>query len=414
MHSFLQILAGLAVAGSLLHAGETRLLNDEFLAQVRNDAARAHPAAVAGRYKAKAAASDVKAVRLWNDPMVGIGFMGASRMMRADDGDVMLGIEQSLPKPGMFEAERRKMEAMTRAEQEAARGSADAVGAEAAKAAIELALADESITLQQAQVEWMAAMAENAKQMAADPMGSSTDALRMETELAKEKQMLDAARRTREGFARKLNITLGKPLDSPWPALQLPATPPPVPVAKAEIARIPHANPKVRSMKEMVSAANADARIADRERLPEVSVGVDTQLYSGTGDIKSTTLGLKLSLPWFNDPSYQAKIDAAKIRETAASRDVESMQREIAGMVSMAATEAANAAAEARAYSGEIHEKAQLAVKTTEAAWISSKAPLTDLLDSARTLFAIRLQQRRMIAMQIAALEDLRTLVPHR
>lgn len=414
MHSFLQILTGLAVAGSLLHAGETQLLNDAFLANVRNDAARAHPAAVSGKYKAKAAASDAKSVRLWNDPMVGIGFMGASKMMRSDDGDVILGIEQSLPKPGMFDAERRKMEAMTRAEQENAQGSADAVGAEAAKAAIELALADESITLQQAQVDWLAAMAENAKQMAADPMGSSTDALRMETELAKEKQTLDAARRTRDGYARKLNITLGRPLESPWPALQLPATPPPVPLAKAEIARIPHANPKVRSMKEMVSAANADTRIADRERLPEVSVGVDTQLYSGTGDIKSTTLGLKLSLPWFNDPSYQARIDAAKNRETAASRDVESMQREIAGMVSMAATEAANAAAEAQAYSGEIHEKAQLAVKTTEAAWISSKAPLTDLLDSARTLFAIRLEQRRMIAMQLAALEDLGTLVPHR
>ena len=414
MHSLLHILTGLAVAGGLLHAGETQLLNDAFLAKVRNDAARAHPAAVAGKYKAKAAANDAKSVRLWNDPMVGVGFMGAAQMMRAGDGDVMLGIEQSFPKPGMFDAERRKMEAMTRAELENAQGSANAVGAEAAKAAIELALADESITLQQAQVDWMAAMAENAKQMAADPMGSSTDALRMETELAKEKQMLDAARRTRDGFARKLNITLGRSLESPWPVLQLPATPPPVPVAKAEIARIPHANPKVRAMKEMVSAANADARIADRERLPEVSVGVDTQLYSGTGDIKSTTIGLKLSLPWFNDPSYQAKIDAAKHRETAASRDMESMQREIAGMVSMAATEAANAAAEARAYSGEIHEKAQLAVKTTEAAWISSKAPLTDLLDSARTLFAIRLQQRRMIAMQFAALEDLKTLVPHR
>ncbi len=414
MHSLLQILTGLAMTGSLLHAGETQPLNDAFLAKVRNDAARAHPAAVAGQYKAKAAAQDARSVRLWNDPMLGIGFMGASKMMRADDGDVMFGIEQSLPKPGMFDAERRKMAAMTRAEQESAKGSADAVGAEAAKAAIELALADESITLQQAQVEWMTAIVENAKQMAADPMGSSTDALRMETELAKERQMLDAARRTRDGFARKLNITLGRPLESPWPTLQLPAAPQPVPLAKAEIARIPHANPKVRSMKEMVSAANADTRIADRERLPEVSVGVDTQLYSGTGDIKSTTVGLKLSLPWFNDPSYQAKIDAAKNRETAASRDVESMQREIAGMVSMAVTEAANAAAEARAYSGEIHEKAQLAVKTTEAAWISSKAPLTDLLDSARTLFAIRLQQRRMVAMQIAALEDLRTLVPNR
>ena len=131
-------------------------------------------------------------------------------------------------------------------------------------------------------------------------------------------------------FARMLNITLGRPLDSPWPALKLPAAPPPVPVAQAEIARIPHANPKVRAMKEMASAATAETRIADRERLPEVAVGVDAQLYSGTGDIKSTTVGVKLSLPWFNDPSYQAKIDAAKSRELAAGRDVETMRREIA------------------------------------------------------------------------------------
>jgi outer membrane protein TolC len=414
MNSYQHLLAGLAVAGSLLHAGESRLLNDGLLSGLRSEAARSHPAAVAGKYKAQAAAHEVRGVRLWNDPMIGVGFMGAKEMMRADDGDVMIGFEQALPKPGMFAAERAKMEAMHRAEIANSGNAALSAGAEAARAAIELALADESITLQQAQVDWMAAMVDNAKQMAADPMGSSTDALRMETELAKEQQMLDAARRSREGYARLLNITLGRPLDSPWPVLKLPASPPPVPVASAEVARIPHANPKVRSMKEMVSAANADARIADRERLPEVAVGVDTKLYSETGDIRSTTLGVKLSLPWFNDPAYKAKIDAAKSRELAAASDVETMRREIAGMVTMAATEAANAAAQARAYSGEIHDKALKASQTTEAAWISSKAPLTDLLDSARTLYAIRLEQRRMIAMQLAALEQLHTLVPNR
>ncbi len=93
--------------------------------------------------------------------------------------------------------------------------------------------------------------------------------------------MLDAARRSREGFARKLNLTLGRPLDSPWPELKLPATPPPVPVALAEIARIPHANPKVRAMKEMAGAAGAESRMADRERLPEVSVGIDTRTLLG-------------------------------------------------------------------------------------------------------------------------------------
>ena len=155
------------------------------------------------------------------------------------------------------------------------------------------------------------------------------------------------------------------------------------------------------------------SRMADRERLPEVVVGVDTQLYSGDGDIQSTTVGVKLSLPWFNDSSYQAKISAARSRELSATQEVETMRREVASMILSTVTEAANAAAQARAYSGEILEKAQNTTKSIEAAWISSKAPLTDLLDSGRTLFSIRLEQRRMIAMQLAALEELHTLVPN-
>jgi outer membrane protein TolC len=195
--------------------------------------------------------------------------------------------------------------------------------------------------------------------------------------------------------------------------MQLPTSPPPSPVAQAEIARIPFVNPKVRAMAEMVGAANAETRIADRERLPEVSVGVDTNIYS-RGDFRSAFVGLKLTLPWFNDTSNQAKVDAAKSRENAAGSEVEAMRREIAASVLTAATEAANAAAQARAYSGEIHDKARMAQQTIEAAWISSKAPLTDLLDSSRTLFAIQLEHHRQTAIQLAALEELRILVPNR
>jgi outer membrane protein, heavy metal efflux system len=413
MNFYRSILTGLLVAGSLLHAQETQLADENFLSGLRLEAARHHPTAISGKYKATAAAQDRQAVRLWNDPMVGIGFMGANRMMRAEDGDIMFGIEQVLPKPGMLEAQRRKAAAMELAESQNALYSSLAAGREASRSAIELALADESIRLQQAQIDWLTAMVENSRQMAADPTGSSSDALRMDTELAKETQLLDAARRSRQGIAQKLNLALGRPLDSPWPALRLPATPLPVPVAQAEIARIPRANPRFRAMRELAGAAHAEARVADRERLPEFALGVDTQLHSGDGDIKSTTVGVKMSLPWFNDPSYQAKIHAAQSRELSATQDVEAMRREIAAMVLTAVTEAANAAAQARAYSGEIHEKAAAASQSIEAAWISSKAPLTDLLDSARTLFSIRLEQRRMIAMQLAALEELQVLVPH-
>jgi outer membrane protein TolC len=225
--------------------------------------------------------------------------------------------------------------------------------------------------------------------------------------------MLDAAVRNREAYARKLNLTLGRPLESPWPVMKLPTTPLPVPVAQAEVARIPFANPKILAMKQMVGAANAETRMADRERLPGISVGVESRSYSG-GDYRSTMVGLKMTLPWFNENSYQAKISAAHSRELSAGNDVETMRREIAAMVVTAATEAANAAAQARSYSGTVHEKALRATKTVEAAWISSKAPLTDLLDSNRKLFSIRLEQRRMIAMELAALEELHTLVPNR
>ena len=415
MKFLLSIFSGIIVAGGLLHGGESRLLDDGLLSNVRSEAARAHPSAVAGIHKVRAAAHEARAVRLWNDPMIGLGFMAADQMMRANDGDVMIGFEQALPKPGMFEAKRRAAEAMGRAETESSehRPRSPPERRPPAPPSNSRSPMNRSASSRN-RSHWLAAMAENARQMTADPMGSGTDALRMETELAKEQQMLDAARRNRVSYAQRLNLTLGRPLETPWPVLKLPVDPPPVPVAAAEVARIPHANPKVRAMREMAAAANAETRMADRERLPEISVGVDAALYSGTGDIRNTTFGVKMSLPWFNENSYQAKIDAAKARETAAGNDVETMRREVAAMVLSAATEAANAAAQARAFSGEIHDRAAKAARTTEAAWISSKAPLADLLDSARVLFGIRLEQRRMIAMQFAALEELQTLVPNR
>ncbi|MEI6675625.1 MAG: TolC family protein [Verrucomicrobiota bacterium] len=410
---YAKLLAGLAMAGSLLQAGETQLLNEGLLTRLREEAVRTHPSVAAGKDRAVAAAQDLRAVRLWDDPMVGLGLMAAQKSMRADDGDIIVGVEQTLPKPGMFAAQRGKASAIQRAELENSRAAALTAGASAARDAIELALADESVALQQTQLKWLAVMAENARERAADPLGSGVDALRMETELAKEQQMLDSVRRNRGAFAARLNLALGRPLDAPWPVLQLPTAPPPVPIALAEIARIAHANPEVRALREMAGAAGQETRIADRERLPNVSVGIDANVYSG-GDFRSATVGVKMSLPWFNDTSYQAKIAAAHSRERAADRDVETLRREVAGDVLSAATAAANAAAQAHAYAGEIQAKALAASQTIEAAWLSSKAPLTDLLDASRILFGIRLEERRFIAMQLAALEQLQTLVPNR
>ena len=413
MKSIFPIFTGLLVAGSLLQAQEFRLVDETFLSALRAEASRNHPAASAGKFRASAAASDIRSVRLWDDPMVGLTLMAARTDMRADDGDIRISYEQTLPKPGLYRANLAKAEAMRRAEQENSRSSSLEVGAAAARDAIELALADESIVLQTAQIQWLVSMAENARLSAINPDASSVDALRLESELARDNQILAAARRTRESVSRSLNLRLGRPLESPWPRLRLSTSPPPVPVASAEIARISRVNPKVRSMEEMASAANAETHIAARERVPQFAVAVDANLYSG-GDVRSLGVGLKMSLPHFNRVSYDAKSDASKDRHRAAVSDVETARLEVASLVLAATTEAANAASQARVYSGEIYQRALSAKEAVQGSWISSKSTLTDLLESNRMLFSIRLEQRRFIAMQLAAIEELNLLVPNR
>jgi len=411
MKPYLSLFTGLIVTGSLLQAQETKPVDESFLASLRAEAAVNHPAAASSRLREAAAGRDIRGVRLWDDPMIGLSLMVARQSMRADDGDIVLSYEQPIPKPGIYQANLGKAAAIQRAESENSRMSALEVGATAAKDAVELALADESITLQSAQIKWLDSIVENAREMSINPDATSTDALRLESELARENAILAAARRTRDSIAQSLNLRLGRPLESPWPQLRLSLNPAPTPVASSEIARISRVNPKVRSMKEMASAANAEVRIADLDRQPQFAVAVDSALYSG-GDVRSIGIGLKMSLPYFNRSSYDAKLSASQLREKAAVKDFEATQLDIASAVLATTTEAANASAQARAYSGEIYQRALAATDSVQASWISSKANLTDLLDSNRMLFSIRLEQRRFVAMQLAALEELNLLVP--
>ncbi len=413
MKFFLTIVSGLLVAGSQLNAGESRLVDVSFLAALRAEASRNHPTAKSAKLLAAAARQDIRAVRLWDDPMVGLALMAAETAKRSDDGDVRFSYEQPLPKPGLYQANLLKAEALKRSASEISVSSALQVGTEAARDTIELALGDESIFLQAEQIKWLESITGNARQMALNPGSSSIDALRLESELAKEKQVLAAAYRNRDARARQLNLRLGRSLESPWPVLQLPPAPSPVPLAVSEIARIPNLNPKVRAKREMATAAAAEVKISNKDRQAQLSVGIDADLYSG-GDFRSASVGLKMSLPYFNRTSYDAKIASSQLREKAAVKDIESTRLEVASAVLATVAEATNSAEQARAYSGEIYQRAQSATRAVEGSWISSKSTLTDLLESNRQLFSIRLEQRRFIALQLAALEELHTLVPTR
>lgn len=87
---------------------DPRLLDAEFLDSLRAEVRTNHQSVAAAQARVLAAESGVRAVRLWEDPMAGLGFMAADREMRMDDGDIMFGVEQMLPRRKLYEARKAR------------------------------------------------------------------------------------------------------------------------------------------------------------------------------------------------------------------------------------------------------------------------------------------------------------------
>jgi len=402
--------AQIAPPPAVIQTSDARKLGDGWLAELRAEARRRHPSVAAARARLTAAAAGVRTVRLWDDPELGFSLTAARQSMRADDGDIGLGLEQRLPRPGLYAAMKSKAAAEQRAHESDVMAAEAMLGMETAKAALELALADEALALEVQQVEWVKEMAANARERAKDPMAGSAEALRVESELAQERQKLAAMRREREQRAQQLNLLLGRPAAQPWAKLSLPGIAG-APELQRLLARLSTANPRLQSLRHLADAATAETTVVRRERQPDVRLSVDTNTYSG-GDFRGAMFGVRISLPWFNDRVYRAREERAAALASAAQRDLAATERELQAQAIAASTEARNAAQQAAAFSNEIIPAASKAAEAVNNAWVSSKATLLEVLEARRSLLAVRLEERRFLAAHRAALETLRALAP--
>ena len=392
-------------------AQTAREVDAPFLDALRVEVRTNHPTLAAAQAKVHAAEAGVRAVRLWEDPMVGLGVMAAETMMRREDGDLMFSAEQALPRRKLYEARKARAVAESSILQAQTRTAALSLETRVAQTAIELALADEVIGVATNQVRWLESMAVNARQRLADPMANASEPLRMESELAQEQQRLDTSKRQRTRLVRELNILLGRPIDSEWTVLRLPDAAASTPPLTNELARLFQANPMLNAQFRMADAAKADIEAARRERSPIFSVGAESRVYSG-GDFRETTVGAKMSLPWFNSSTYRASVDRARQQQTAAEREIEMLERDLRKQIVTALTDAENAERQAATFTEQVIPRAEKASEATQNAWVSSKAILSEVLESRRALLNARLEQRRAVAAQRAALETLRSIVP--
>lgn len=396
---------------TLASAQEARLLDASYLDALRVEVRTNHPTVAAAQARVRAAESGVRAVRLWEDPMAGVGFMAADREMRMDNGDVMFGFEQILPRRKLYEAKKARATAERSVFEAETRSAALTLEMFVAQTALELALADEMLAIQTNQLGWLESMAANAREKLKDPMGNVSEPLRIESEVAQERQSIDSTQRQRVRLRQQLNILLGRAPESAWPTLRLPESASLTPALADEMSQLFQVNPMLQAMLGTANVAKSEIEVAKRERSPVFSVGVESSVYSG-GDFRQATVGAKMTLPWFNNSVYRANTERARQQQVAAEREVDALLRKLRSEVITAHTEAETAARQANTVSTEVIPRAQKAAESTQNAWISSKASLLEVLESQRALLKARLEERRFVAAHRAALETLRSIVP--
>lgn len=360
-------------------------------------AVNSHPSIEAAEARAQAATAAISAVRLWEDPMLGLGATAARRSMRMDDGDIMVGLDQVLPRKRLFNAEKRRATAEQQVQEATRQQTEVELGLTVGQTVLELALADELIRLQSENLIWLKTIVGIAEERAKNPDATATESLRLESELALRTQTLASLKRQRVQYSATLNLLLSRATDTAILSLALDNSPSQHTNAHALKECLEQNNPQLATMRHQAESAQADADSAREKRKPVISLGVETKTYSG-GDFRDAMFAVRVTLPWFNRSVYQADIARAESLRDATLGDLAAQQRELYTQLITLITESQNHQALVDSYTNEVLPKTEKALETTQNAWVSSKASLLEVLDARRLLIEAKQEQKRALA----------------
>ncbi|MDB6136765.1 MAG: outer membrane protein TolC [Verrucomicrobiales bacterium] len=385
-------------------------ISSAWISSLTAGALKIHPQAEASRARTLAARRALDALPLWQDTMTGIGFMAADRSMRRDDGDVTLSVEQPLPRLGLYRAGKNRVIAEASMQQAEEGATANEIGLAIARMVTDLALTDEIIRLQSAEVGWMRTLVGTAQERSKNPDSTAVEVLRLESGLAILTQNQDTLVRQRGQLVQSLNLILLKPARTFWPQTALPVQAAGTPLsADALRTEMERRNPKLLALRQAVEAAGADVETARQQGRPSVSVGVEANAWSG-GDLRSSMFMLKFSLPWLNRKSLQAETARRGELQQAAQKDLEAGRLELATLLTEFLTVAENQSRLAASYQTEVIPRAEKSLQALENAWISSQSTLPEVLEAQRLLLGARQSQKRATAAWFAALQQLAAL----
>jgi outer membrane protein TolC len=386
---------------------ERQVVTPIYINELSDELLTLHPALQAARAREEAAAAGLAGVRTWDDPMLRLGGMFANEMMRAEEGDIMYGVEQKLPLFGRPRLARQSAAADLSLEQANVDYQFQVRRRDLAQALFRAALANRIVAIGLEDLDWLNRMVQTTEQRYRTGASSLVDLLRLQNEQQRRMNRVETDRRQLVHEQVVLNRLLNRALDAPWPALDLPPLAGHVPYNRELVDLALQFEPGLIVRRRAIEQAEFSARVVRRERLPEVSVGAQARNYSGTGDFRQAEVMLGFTLPWGNARRYRSDYDRARAQALAADRDAADYSLDLQEEIHLLTVRIDAARREAMLYANQIVPRSERALESAQSSWIADRGLFLDILDARRMLLDARLMHARAIAEQYDQLSEL-------
>ena len=408
---FIAIVAGFACSQAGVFAqevGTNRIVLTPVLINEIADEARSNNAALwAARSRVKAAEENAKSIPLWRDPEVMIGGMGAETMMRMEDGDIMYGAEQMLPVFGKEKAAQKAARAEIPVEEADFEYQFQTLRKNLAQGLFKAVLADELLVLGQQDFVWLETLTRAVEQRYGVGDASQMDVLRVQNERARRAEQIRTDENERESAYAAVNRLLNRNVIAGWARMELPEVAEPIRLTEEVLRMAEKFEPKLRMMREQRAQAEAMVELTRKERRPDLSAGVEARQYSRTGEGRSASVVLKMTVPWFNRDKYNSAVRRDEARVQEIDYRIEDMLYETRTEVHHLIAMIDNARREALLYRDEIIPRSEQALRSAEASWQASRDAFRDVLDARRMLIEARTMYFKAVSEQYSAISEL-------
>jgi cobalt-zinc-cadmium efflux system outer membrane protein len=407
----------------IIHSPDAVVVTTDYINRLITEARTNNPSLRAADSRVRSASLNAQSIRTWEDPsaMFGGSIYSEKGFKPSEDGDLAYGLEQKLPLWNRPKLARRVAETETSIREAEVNYRALHLRADLTKALLRAALAERVVEIGEQDLAWVEVTGSATENKYRAGQAALADTLQIQNEIARRADALrtDRLRLAHEHFT--LNRLLNRAVNSTWPRLQLPPVAPAIPLSQKLLSLALANEPRLKVLEQEIKQASASAELTRKNRLPDVSLGVEGRQYSGDGDFRSGMFTLRFSLPWMNGDKYRKEYLRDKERQKSAEQEREDQVLMVREELHHLAVDIEASRREALLNSDEITTRAQQALTSRLSDWEAGHGAYRDVLDARRMLLESELmsakalaEEHQMLAGMLlwAGLESLEDLLP--